>query len=47
MSDADLRERLQIAADAAQRANGIARTALIIVMMALATGMLGLGLPLR
>lgn len=42
----DLEERLKAAADAATRANGIARAALIIATMALAVGVLGLGLPL-
>lgn len=47
MTVADLRERLPAAADAAQRANGMARAALIIAVSALAVGVLGLGLPIR
>ena len=41
----DLEDRLKAATDAAQRANGIACAALIVAAMALAVGILGLGLP--
>lgn len=47
MADDDLLEKLNAAADTAVRANGVARAALIIATMALAIGVLGLGLPLR
>lgn len=47
MSDEDLLRKVEAAADSAQRANGIARAALILAAMALAIGVLGLGLPLR
>ena len=47
MPDEDLLEKLKAVSDAAVRANGIARAALIIATMALAVGVLGLGLPLR
>lgn len=41
----DLEDRLKAATDAAQRANGVARAALIVAAVALAVGILGLGLP--
>lgn len=47
MTKREIAERLSQAADTAGRANGVARAALIIAVMALAVGVLGLGLPLR
>lgn len=41
-----LRREIDEAKAAAVRANGIARAALIIAVMALAVGVLGLGLPI-
>ncbi|CAA9519055.1 MAG: hypothetical protein AVDCRST_MAG91-2086 [uncultured Sphingomonadaceae bacterium] len=43
----DLDGRLEAAADAGQRANGVARAALIVAATALAVGILGLGLPVN
>lgn len=46
MSEDDVHRKLEDTVAAATRANGVARAALIIAVMALAVGVLGLGLPI-
>lgn len=46
MDQDGLRRAIEDAEAAATRANGVARAALIIAVIALAVGVLGLGLPI-